>query len=326
MDAVTIAAPARLHLGFFDLNGALGRRFGSLGVAISGVETRLSVHRQTGEAVAGEALEQRRAERAAALLCDSLGLPEKPNIRIESVIPPHAGLGSGTQLALAVGRALAELHEISISTREIAAITQRGARSGIGIGVFERGGFVVDLGRGEQTSVPPQLCRAEFPAQWPIVLLHDAAVVGISGGEEKKAFKKLAPMSAGLVAELCRHTLMGVIPAVMERDFAHFATSLAFIQQAIGDYFAPFQGGQRFTSVSIGKLAAEIQGRWPQVVIGQSSWGPTGFVFCPVPEVATEIETAYANGELGTSESQNVCLTAHSARNSGACVTREDGV
>ncbi len=26
-------APARLHLGFLDLNGGLGRRFGSLGLA-----------------------------------------------------------------------------------------------------------------------------------------------------------------------------------------------------------------------------------------------------------------------------------------------------
>ena len=40
---VTVTAPARLHLGFLDLNGRLGRRFGSIGLAISGLKTQISV-------------------------------------------------------------------------------------------------------------------------------------------------------------------------------------------------------------------------------------------------------------------------------------------
>ena len=36
---VDVSAPARLHLGFLDLGGGLGRRFGSLGVAIDGCDT-----------------------------------------------------------------------------------------------------------------------------------------------------------------------------------------------------------------------------------------------------------------------------------------------
>ncbi len=32
--AVRVIAPARLHLGFLDLNGGLGRLFGSIGLAI----------------------------------------------------------------------------------------------------------------------------------------------------------------------------------------------------------------------------------------------------------------------------------------------------
>ena len=42
LDSVTVSANARLHLGFFDLNGELGRKFGSLGVALSEPVTRLT--------------------------------------------------------------------------------------------------------------------------------------------------------------------------------------------------------------------------------------------------------------------------------------------
>jgi len=35
-EGITVTIPARLHLGFLDLNGGLGRRFGSIGLAITG--------------------------------------------------------------------------------------------------------------------------------------------------------------------------------------------------------------------------------------------------------------------------------------------------
>ncbi|MGH6945016.1 MAG: beta-ribofuranosylaminobenzene 5'-phosphate synthase family protein, partial [Geminicoccaceae bacterium] len=39
--AVTVCAPARLHLGFLDLHGGLGRRFGSIGLTLEDIATRL---------------------------------------------------------------------------------------------------------------------------------------------------------------------------------------------------------------------------------------------------------------------------------------------
>ena len=47
---VTVAVPARLHLGFLDLDGGLGRRFGSIGVAISDLHTRVAVERAAATA------------------------------------------------------------------------------------------------------------------------------------------------------------------------------------------------------------------------------------------------------------------------------------
>ena len=43
--SVNIVAPARLHLGFIDMYGGLGRFFGSLGVSLSGISAELSITR-----------------------------------------------------------------------------------------------------------------------------------------------------------------------------------------------------------------------------------------------------------------------------------------
>src|SRR6202035_3311578 len=50
---VVVFAPARLHLGFLDLNGGLGRRFGGLGLAIDRPATRLTLRRAAAPAVEG---------------------------------------------------------------------------------------------------------------------------------------------------------------------------------------------------------------------------------------------------------------------------------
>ncbi|TXM89098.1 GHMP kinase, partial [Methylobacterium sp. WL122] len=40
--SVRVHAPARLHFGFLDLHGGLGRRFGSIGLAIDAPAVRLT--------------------------------------------------------------------------------------------------------------------------------------------------------------------------------------------------------------------------------------------------------------------------------------------
>ena len=42
MKGVQVTTAARLHLGFLDLAGDLGRRFGSIGLAIDAFETRVA--------------------------------------------------------------------------------------------------------------------------------------------------------------------------------------------------------------------------------------------------------------------------------------------
>ena len=70
---VRIESPARLHLGFVDLNGDLGRKFGSLGLAISDLSTVVNAERGTAFHVGG--IDAARAAKYARAVIDALDAP-----------------------------------------------------------------------------------------------------------------------------------------------------------------------------------------------------------------------------------------------------------
>jgi predicted sugar kinase len=144
--SVTVRAPARLHLGFLGLSGSMGRRFGSVGLTLDRLGSALTAERAPSFSVSGP--QAQRAERFARTLLQRHRLPETCRIAIHATIPEHVGLGSGTQLAIAVGVAVSHLFGLDLPVRDIAALYDRGQRSGIGVGAFEQGGFLVDGGWG----------------------------------------------------------------------------------------------------------------------------------------------------------------------------------
>lgn len=277
-DAVSIRAAARLHLGFLDLNGGLGRKFGSLGLAISGIETALTAEYAATIDSSGPAAG--RAGRYAEQILAHFGINSGVRLRIHSAIPEHAGLGSGTQLSLAVATAIARLYGLGAQDpARLAAVLQRGARSGIGIGAFMKGGFVVDGGRGGQGRVPPVVSHLPFPEHWRIILILDDAAKGLNGLPEQWAFKTLPPMSEALCGLLSRLTLMQVLPAICEQDCERFGGAITRIQNITGDYFAKAQNG-RYASPRLPAILETLAGAGA-TGMGQSSWGPTGFAVFP---------------------------------------------
>ena len=68
-------------------------------------------------------------------------------LRVERALPRHAGLGSGTQLALAVATALAQLHAVKVDAPQLARALGRACRSAVGTWTFAGGGLVVEGGR-----------------------------------------------------------------------------------------------------------------------------------------------------------------------------------
>lgn len=260
-------------MGFLDLGGSLGRRFGSIGVGLEEIGTQLIAEAADELQVSGPDAE--RARRGAERLAVHLGRALPARITIREAIPGHAGLGSGTQMALAVGTALARLHGLDLAPAEIAAITQRGARSGIGIACFEAGGLVVDAGRGARTGVPPVIARLDFPADWHFVIVLDQADQGLHGQGETQAFATLPEFPRAAAAHLCHLLVMQGLPALLEADLVAFGDFVTALQAAVGDHFAPAQGG-RFTSPRVA-AALDCLAAQGGVGIGQSSWGPTGF-------------------------------------------------
>ncbi len=274
--AVSARLSARLHLGFLDLNGGLGRRFGSIGLSISAPSGDLTLSRSAVACVSG--VERQRASRYLQIMQEHLKLPGPYDLRIDTAIAAHAGLGSGTQLALGVAAALRQLNGLARDTPSDLSRLERGARSGVGAGLFESGGFVVDGGRGVASAPPPVLARLEFPPAWRIVLVMDRTSVGVHGQAERNAFKTLAPMPQGDAAEICRVVLMQVLPSLVESDIVGFGAGIAWVQRRLGDYFAPAQGGQAFASAKVASALRRLADAGAHGV-GQSSWGPTGFAF-----------------------------------------------
>jgi len=144
---VRIEAPARLHFGMLDLGGSLGRRFGGIGAGI--FNPSLVIELERADAVEAAGAESQRAAEFALRYLASQGMRDGVRIVIRRAIPGHSGLGSGTQLGLAVARGIAELYDLPTDTGMLAAAVGRARRSAIGTWLFDGGGFVVEGGRRE---------------------------------------------------------------------------------------------------------------------------------------------------------------------------------
>jgi beta-ribofuranosylaminobenzene 5'-phosphate synthase len=273
IDQVTVIAPARLHLGFLDLNQPAGRRFGSLGLALDSPHTIVRAFR--GALDGADSYAQEKAARLLYALRSAIAMPDDVTVQVDGAIPEHCGLGSGTQLALAVGTAVSRLLDLDLSPLDVREKLARGARSGIGIGAFAQGGFLVDGGHGASTRLPPITSRVVFPEHWRVLLIFDESFQGLSGAKEVAAFRTLPAFPATLSSHLCRLVMTRVLPGLAEASMSEFGPAITEVQRIVGDHFAPAQGG-RFASPRVAKVLAWLEARGVQCV-GQSSWGPTGF-------------------------------------------------
>lgn len=310
---IVIEAPARLHLGFLDLNGDFGRQFGSLGLTIDAFPARLSVEKANDFAASGPDME--RATRCARSILATLKLPGAVRIRVDSSIPAHIGLGSGTQMSLGIGAAIAQLYEVDLDTRDIAGILERGARSGIGIGAFDHGGFLIDGGLGQCGKPPPLIARHPFPTDWRVILIFDSHDQGLHGEQEMRAFEQLPKFPEERAANLCRLALMRVLPGLLEQDIDAFGRGIGELQETVGDHFAPAQGG-RFSSAAVSEALRWFTAQGLRGV-GQSSWGPTGFALVDSEEHANAL-LSQARARFG--ELSQLRFKVVNARNKGSTV------
>lgn len=308
--ALRVSAPARLHLGFLDLNGEIGRRFGSIGLAIDAPATDLVMRRAQRDRARGP--EAHRVLKLLEHLRQDHALAEGFDVRVDRAIPAHAGLGSGTQLALAVASAAMTLSGLERPLELLGVSTQRGRRSAIGIGAFAQGGFIVDGGKGGSDAPPPVLIRLPFPPDWRIILVLDPRETGVHGDRETRAFATLAPMPRATAAHLSHLVLLQAAPAVAEADIAGFGVAIAEIQRIVGAHFSAAQGGSAWSSAAVGRVVEKLAGAGATGE-GQSSWGPTGFAFVETEKQAAALYHSFVQD----AKAQGLELMIVSGRNCG---------
>lgn len=316
--------PARLHLGIIDTCGDLGRIYGSIGVAIDTPNVVL-------EAKASETLDATGVDRERTLKIAESFLKRFPKatcaaINITRTIPEHVGLGSGTQLSLAVGTAIARLSGLDLSPRDVAAALGRGKISGIGVKAFQSGGFILDSGRrttetervGSNLSVA--VLQARFPEEWRFVVALPGLGEGISGPAEREAFSNLPPAPPELIGKICRIIIMKMLPSLVEKNPTGFGESVTAVQNLVGESFSQAQGGRFFSPLV--EACVQFMLASGACGAGQSSWGPTVY---GIVDNDSESETLKNKVQRFLNERSGGLVFVARANNKGAYVTVSNG-
>jgi beta-ribofuranosylaminobenzene 5'-phosphate synthase len=275
---VFVEAPARLHFGVLDLRGDLGRRFGGIGAAVPAPS--VLVEATAAATLEAEGPEGKRAFEFARRYMEFNRLESGARLIVHRVIPAHAGLGSGTQLGLAVARALAEIYGRSTDVTGLARAVGRGRRSGVGTWTFARGGFVLEGGRRDgEDGVAPLLAQIAIPDDWRCVVAVPHGARGLSGEDEVAAFARLPPPPEREVEHVAHLVLMQLLPALAEADLAGFGAALDQVQHITGGWWSSIQGGP-YAQGPAALLVQRLR-EWGAVGVGQSSWGPAVYGLAP---------------------------------------------
>jgi beta-RFAP synthase len=299
----------------FSLGNPGVRQFGGVGVMIDEPGVRLQITESDRLSSTGPMAEA--ALRAAQALALAEISPAEPRCRIDvlSAPPRHAGLGSGTQLALAVAAGIRALEGGEpLEPEQLARAVGRGQRSAVGLYGFLHGGLIIEAGKLTDDEISPLVARVDISPKWRFLLVRPQASEGLSGDAERLAFAQLPPAPANVTAEMCREALMELLPAAIERRFDRFSQSLYRFGQQAGSCFASLQAGVYATAEVA--AAAQLLAELGVTGVAQSSWGPT--LFAPLPSQKAAEETAAHLQKLG-SKWGGECLIARPL-NAGATI------
>jgi beta-ribofuranosylaminobenzene 5'-phosphate synthase len=286
---IRVVAPSRLHFGLFHVPTSDGgrrdeRAFGGVGIMIE--SPPLVVTAQPAATWQFEGPSASRAQSFAMRFLQSA--PESDRrpfqLLIEQCPEEHTGLGVGTQLALAVAKALSIAWGGPEQTaRELAPLVGRGERSAIGIHGFDRGGLLMEAGKREGEAVSPLTDHVALPSAWRLVLLRPPAAPW-HGDRERAAFAAASPGDPVLLRNIAE---TAIFPAARMGDVGAFGEAVHEFNRRAGEPFAPSQGGP-YSSPAVEELIAELRGLGIRGV-GQSSWGPTVFAIVPDGDTALSL-------------------------------------
>lgn len=288
---VEVFAASRLHFGLLS-PGWGERRFGGIGAMVDAPGLRLTIHSSASLNATGPLAT--RAQQFASRWAESTGQTTTFQIEIVSAPPEHVGLGTGTQLGLAVAAGLNAFFSLPpAGAIELAGSVGRGHRSAVGAHGFVLGGLVVEQGKLPHELLSPLDCRIDLPPDWRFLLVRPCGLSGLSGEDEAAAFPTATEPLHRLCEELRALVNEAIIPAAATADFRAFAESLYRYGHQAGLCFARRQGGPYNGPVltSLVECIRAVGGTG----VGQTSWGPTLFVACPDASAAEELQQRIAS-------------------------------
>jgi len=313
---VVVTAPSRLHFGLLSFGDPSTRQYGGAGMMVQ--QPPLQVQLQVAEEFVAAGPLAERIHEIVPRWANAYADRRRPRCQIEILAapPPHAGFGTGTQLALAVGAGLHALHGIAaVPIEELAATVGRGLRSAVGTYGFRLGGLIAELGKHENEVIAPLYEWLAMPEPWRIVLITPrGSQRGLSGLSERDAFANLPPVEPDITRRLTDLLCDDLLPATRDEDFARFSEALFAYGRLAGSCFAAVQGGS-YRGARLARLVEQIR-RLGIRGVGQSSWGPTLFAVCCDQTAAEHLR----NELVGSSWAQASEVTITAANNTGASI------
>jgi beta-ribofuranosylaminobenzene 5'-phosphate synthase len=303
-----------LHFGLWSLAGGPGRQFGGVGVMVARPGLALAIHAAPKFAATGPLTD--RSTLFAQTWAEFHG-HDLPACRLEiiAVPPQHAGLGTGTQLGLAVAAGLNAFVGLpSQSPAELAQSVGRGLRSAVGTYGFVQGGLIVEQGKLPGEPISPLDCRIDMPSQWRFLLVRPTELSGLAGDDEATAIAGLPAIPAAVTEQLVAEVRDHLVPAAATGDFPSFAKSLFRYGHQAGQCFAARQGGP-YNGPILTRMVGQIRDLGAEGV-GQSSWGPTLFVVQPSQFAAEQLVARLRE----TTDAALLDIVITPPANRGACI------
>ncbi|WP_164101886.1 GHMP family kinase ATP-binding protein [Candidatus Laterigemmans baculatus] len=309
--SLEITTGARLHLGLLDT----AEPFGGVGLMLREPATRIRIQEATEFEARGAAGD--RVKEVARRFAAYWRLEELPRCAIEVLRrpPPHAGLGSGTQLAMAVAEGLCHFTGREVIAREsdsesldespresdrierstlAVEIAGRGRRSAVGAHGYFDGGLIYEAAAAVAARLNPVRARVELPESWRVLLVRNrGAAPEVAGEAELAHFARLPPVAEQVREQLRREVEEELLPAAVAGDFERWSQAVHRYNRESGNLFAAVQGGP-YNGAVIAAWVERLRGLGVRGV-GQSSWGPAVFAFCRSHAEAEEIRSRIAS-------------------------------
>lgn len=290
---ISIRTASRLHFGLINPGRSLaGRRFGGAGLMIDNPGVELEMVASNEWSVEGPLAPRGRQVLYRLLERIPAGRRRPHRIIIRSSAAEHVGLGTGTQLSLAMARLYFAGADLPVPDAEtLAELTGRGRRSAIGVHGFCTGGFLIDDGVCDEPltlapvqTLAPVAQRLDFPSDWRLVLVLPTDAAGISGDAESKLFDELLDRLEPAAVEERRRLASCMAETLRVGDFAGFSAALYEFNRRAGEAFASIQGGP-YAGRCIADAVEWFRGMGAAGT-GQSSWGPVVFALARDAEEA----------------------------------------